>query len=306
MEVAIVRTMNRNTAIGILLLAACSLVVWALRTGTLRAPGSGCDVTIAAVVAAIPQEITAAPQDDPGANGYGSISGRIIFEGDVPALPVLVRAGDRNLKPEDRQICASDEIPDESLVIDEKTRGIANVFVYLPKATRGIHPKLRKSEKQQVLSNIKGCRVFPHALFARTDQKIVVRMEDDIVHNVQALTRRNDSFGKAITARELHRELKFQYARAEPRPFPVVCDLHSWMSAYWLVLDHPYAAISDSQGRFAIADLPAGEYSLHVWHERAGDMQRELAVTIKAGETNDLAMLRVPAEKFADPPRLKR
>src|SRR5262249_30176624 len=126
----------------------------------------------------------AAKRDDPGAKGYGSISGRVVLVGEIPVLPVLVRAGDNRLKSEDRATCAREDIPDECLLVEEKTRGIANVFVYLPEATRGIHPKLEMSEEREVVCDIKGCRYTPRAVFARTDQVVVVHILDNIVHNV--------------------------------------------------------------------------------------------------------------------------
>jgi plastocyanin len=49
----------------------------------------------------------------------------------------------------------------------------------------------------------------------------------------------------------------------------VFCNIHSTMSAVIVVLKTPYFAVSDDSGHFAIAGVPAGEYRLHVYHERA-------------------------------------
>jgi plastocyanin len=58
----------------------------------------------------------------------------------------------------------------------------------------------------------------------------------------------------------------------------VFCNIHSTMSAVIVVLNTPYFAVSDDSGNFTIADVPAGEYRLRVYHERA------LPQTLKALE----------------------
>ena len=50
-------------------------------------------------------------------------------------------------------------------------------------------------------------------------------------------------------------------------PVPVFCDIHSHMSAYILVFSHPFFAVSETDGRYVIANVPAGGYTLRVWSE---------------------------------------
>lgn len=54
----------------------------------------------------------------------------------------------------------------------------------------------------------------------------------------------------------------------------VFCNIHSGMSAVIVVLNTPYFAVSDSAGSFVIPNVPAGDYVLHLYHERA--LQKEL------------------------------
>jgi hypothetical protein len=44
------------------------------------------------------------------------------------------------------------------------------------------------------------------------------------------------------------------------------------MNIYVAVLDHPYFAVSGSDGRFEMAGVPAGRQSIEVWHERYGPL----------------------------------
>jgi plastocyanin len=49
----------------------------------------------------------------------------------------------------------------------------------------------------------------------------------------------------------------------------VFCNIHSTMSAIIVVAPTPWYAVTSRSGRFTIANVPPGEYQLHVFHERA-------------------------------------
>jgi plastocyanin len=49
----------------------------------------------------------------------------------------------------------------------------------------------------------------------------------------------------------------------------IFCNIHPSMSALVVVLDSPYFATTGKDGHFAIPNVPAGQYRLHVLHERA-------------------------------------
>jgi plastocyanin len=51
----------------------------------------------------------------------------------------------------------------------------------------------------------------------------------------------------------------------------VFCNIHPSMSAVIVVLKSPYFSTSSKMGVFRIADVPAGSYRMHVFHERAGE-----------------------------------
>jgi plastocyanin len=45
------------------------------------------------------------------------------------------------------------------------------------------------------------------------------------------------------------------------------CNIHDWMSGIILVLPSPHFSVTDSEGRFVMEGLPAGDYTLVAWHE---------------------------------------
>ena len=49
----------------------------------------------------------------------------------------------------------------------------------------------------------------------------------------------------------------------------VFCNIHASMSAVIAVLDTPYFDVTGASGEFKIADVPAGQYKLRIFHERA-------------------------------------
>ena len=50
----------------------------------------------------------------------------------------------------------------------------------------------------------------------------------------------------------------------------ILCNVHSDMSAYIMVVDTPYHAMTDKNGRFHISNVPPGTYTLRAWHESGG------------------------------------
>lgn len=234
-----------------------------------------------------------------GEAGYGSLSGQYVLDGDVPTPPVLVTKGDATVK--DAAVCAGADIPSDELVVDPETKGIAHIFIYLPKAA-SVHPKLKESAEKEVVFDQKGCRFIPHALFARTDQTVLVKSGDNCAHNTHTNPLRGQAVNFLLPPNE-RKGTEVQNKIPETLPMKVNCDIHPWMKAYWLVLDHPYAAVTDSKGKFKIADLPAGDYEFRVWQEKSGWVsgpKAPLKVTITSGKNTEIGTVKVPAEKFKD------
>jgi hypothetical protein len=60
---------------------------------------------------------------------------------------------------------------------------------------------------------------------------------------------------------------------------PLQCDVHGWMKAYVGVVEHPYFAVSVSDGSFTISGLPDGTYTIEAWHETLGTQTAEVTVS---------------------------
>jgi hypothetical protein len=225
--------------------------------------------------------------------GYGTFKGTIKYDGAIPKRDPVVAKGDPAAR--DAAVCAAADVPDESLVVDPKSKGIQNVFVYLKKATT-IHPDLKKSAQPDVTFDQKGCRFLPHALIVRTDQTVKVLSGDAIAHNTRVNTINNTPNSVVIGAND-RKGVPFKETKPESLPTQVKCDFHGWMTAYWLILDHPYAAVTDKDGKFTIDKLPAGEYQFVIWQEQVGYLNRAYKVTITSNKTTE-ADLKFGPDKF--------
>jgi len=231
------------------------------------------------------------------AAGYGDVVGQVIIDGDAPTLPLKVKKGDAGVK--DPSCCAAQDIENDELVVNSKNKGVKNVFVYLKTVDKAsIHESLRKSKDAQVVFDQKGCKFEPHALVLRSDQEVVVKSDDPIQHNTHTYPFLNQPQNTLIGANERGGVTFPKHAQKEKLPFEVKCDIHPWMRAWWLVVDHPYATITDADGKFKLEKLPEGEHKLVIWQEKVGYVEKELAITVKANSQTDLKQVKLPAAKI--------
>ena len=232
----------------------------------------------------------AATADTPtAAGGVGDLVGQIVFDGAPPALVPLIAQG---ADVKDKATCSAMEVPDETLVVDGETKGVQNVFVFLEKPPAGAAPV--PVPEKQIFDQV-GCKFIPHVMLVRTKSPLLVLSEDPIGHNTHTYPSRNSSFNGAISAND-RKGVAITYTQPEREPFKVTCDVHPWMSAYHLPLDHGYAAVTDAKGQFVIKGLPAGSHTFKVWHETGKLLERGYKVTIKAGENP--VELKYAAAKF--------
>ncbi len=237
------------------------------------------------------------------AAGTGTVTGQFTLEGEIPKLAPVVKEGDASVK--NAEVCAKQNIPDDSLVVDSASKGIANIFVYLQKPPADMPADAKESKEKIVKFDQKGCRFIPHALILRTDQSIEILSDDPIAHNTHVYPIRQDGKNQVLAPNDRSGNVKWEFSQAEKMPTTVKCDIHSWMEARWLIIDHPYAAITDKDGRFKIENVPSGEHNFMIWHERAGWVfgatKRSMPVTVEAGKTTQLgngAAIAVPVANF--------
>lgn len=126
------------------------------------------------------------------------------------------------------------------------------------------------------------CEYHPYMQIIRTGVPLKVKNSDPILHNIQATQDQATIFNQA----QPFQGLEFDNTIDKVGPVIIQCNAHSWMEAYLWATDHPYAAITDEDGKFSLTDIPPGDYTLVVWHPFLGEQATK--VTIKAGEATQV------------------
>jgi len=194
----------------------------------------------------------------------GTINGVVTLSAKAPAEAAI--------KVTKNQDYCGQTIPDPAYTVDAGG-GLANVIVYLKDIARG---KAAPSEPL-ALFNTK-CMFSPRAQGAMVNERVKISSDDMVLHNTHAQ--------KAETnATIFNVALPFKgFSLTKPLPsmpmmIKVKCDAHEWMHAWIMELDHPYYATTGADGHFTIKDVPAGIYTLAVWHELAGEQTASVVVT---------------------------
>jgi hypothetical protein len=192
----------------------------------------------------------------PAASG-ATIRGTVRLRGEAPAPAFQPVDKDQN-------VCGA-QVPVTRLALGADA-GVAHAFVFLENApaTGGVKPRESVAVEQS------RCEYGPRALTVPSGTRLDIANDDPILHNVHA--RRLTASGLE-TIFNIAQPIRGQRTVVDPpltSPGIVAlsCEAgHPWMSAYVLVADHPYTAVTDADGRFAITNVPAGTYRIRMWHE---------------------------------------
>jgi plastocyanin len=214
---------------------------------------------------------TRAPEAAPAAPiaNAATLTGEVLFTGTAPQPTEI----DMSEEP----TCAEkhDGAPlSEGVVVDNGR--LQNVFVYVRDGLTGEHV----APAERVVIDQDGCIYTPHVAGVQTGQELVFRNSDGLLHNIKATPSANRVFN---ISQPTNMESARTFSTHEVM-IPIECNVHSWMSAYVGVLDHPYFAVSGSDGAFSIGNLPPGTYTIEAWHEEYGTQTQEVTLGPDATE----------------------
>jgi hypothetical protein len=170
------------------------------------------------------------------------------------------------------------KVPTTRFYVVGDNGALADVVVSL----QGISGKSAGASAPPVTLDQKGCEYIPSILAVQTDQKIIIKNSDPVLHNVHDVPAA-DSGNKEKNEAQLPGGADLTFSFPKPEMFlKFKCDVHQWMFAWVSVFDHPYFALSAKDGTFKIANVPPGKYKIQAAHRKAGTVSQEIEV--KEGE----------------------
>jgi len=203
------------------------------------------------------------------AAGSSTIAGMVMFEG-TPTAATSIDMSDEPTCLE--KYGDASPMTEEAVVADGH---MANVFVYVKE---GLSGEFGASSAPVVLDQ-NGCRYVPHVIGIMAGADLTIQNSDGLLHNINTQSTANRSFNVS-QPRSMESTKSF---KAQEIMIPVKCDVHGWMTAYIGVVDHPYFAVTGTDGMYSIPNLPAGDYVMEAWHEVYG--VQTMQVTVADQET---------------------
>lgn len=170
----------------------------------------------------------------------------------------------------DPNVCGQ-TVPDESVVVDGSGH-LSNVIVMVP----GVKAQ---QPAEAPFANEK-CRFTPHIAFMRPNGTVKMTSKDATLHTMHAAA----ADGKAFFNISIPMP-NMTLSRPVDKPGVVTlsCSTHTWMRGYLHVTDE-MGAVTGTDGKFRLDGVPAGSYTLKIWHE-ALKVAAPIKVTVKEGET---------------------
>jgi len=162
--------------------------------------------------------------------------------------------------------------------------GVADVrrgLVYLDVAPRSAFDE---REPGRAVMDQRNETFLPRLLAVQTGTTVDFPNSDFTFHNVFSLSRaRRFDLGRYAAGKS--KSVRFD----RPGVVRVFCDIHSHMSAFVVVFNHPYFKVTDADGRFRIDQVPPGTYAVIGWYE--GEARAQRSVTVTAGTVTDLELV---------------
>ena len=213
-------------------------------------------------------------------NGPSSISGTVRLVGPPPSIPTV--------SPQmDFDVCGSVARPTQSLLLGSN-QAVRNVIVYLAGYAQST---ANNGTNNAIVVDQRDCEFVPRIQIARSGVPLILKNSDPILYvvRIDLLSSTNGPRTLLKTATPYAGyEKTYQLANfREPTLLQLTSgNGHGWMAAYIAVLPHPWAALTDENGRFTLRNVPAGAHKIYAWHEALGTLVHEIHLN---GEVNTTA-----------------
>jgi plastocyanin len=173
-------------------------------------------------------------------------------------------------------------------VVPKKAKYRANAVVYID----SIPGKTFEPPDAPVLIDQKGLKFHPHVLPILSGTTVEFLNSDEVLHNVFTPDKVGDKFNLGSWPKGEKKSHTFSTSCEKACEAVMLCNVHPEMEAYVVILNNPYFAVTDEEGQFVIENVPAGEYTLHTWHERLKESTQKITVG-----ASDTVAVEIPLKK---------
>jgi plastocyanin len=163
-----------------------------------------------------------------------------------------------------------------------KAKGVkhnGNAIIYIEKiAGKDFTPPKEHATMDQIKMEF-----LPHVLPVLVGTTVDFLNNDDVLHNVNCPDQCAEKFNLGTWPKGQVHSYTFKKAGCAPA---ILCNIHPEMEAYVFVTETPYFSVSEKDGSYSIKNVPAGTYTLNIWHEKL----KGQAVSVDVPEKGDVTI----------------
>jgi plastocyanin len=149
----------------------------------------------------------------------------------------------------------------EGTVTAKGTRDARDAVIYVDK----IPDKTFAPPKEHAKMDQKNMVFIPHVLPILAGTAVDFLNSDDVLHNVFTPDKCAMKFNLGTWPKGQSRSFTFKQVDCAA---VMLCNVHPEMEAFVVASPTPYFAKTGADGKFKIEGVPAGSYTLQIWHEK--------------------------------------
>lgn len=163
-------------------------------------------------------------------------------------------------------------------------RNARNVVVYVDAM-----PGEFKPPQEHAVLDQKNMAFIPHVLPIVAGTTVDFLNNDNVLHNVFTSKECAEKFNLGTWGKGKSRSYQFKNPGCRAI---LLCKPHPQMEGWVVVLQNPYFFKTGKKGAFVIENVPAGTYTLNVWHKKAKGPSQEVTVAQDGEVVVDFMMKR--------------
>ena len=158
----------------------------------------------------------------------------------------------------------------------------ADVVVYVQQVP-GTYPPAKRVDMDQ-----RKFQFIPHVLPVLAGTTVRFLNSDPTPHNV--FSPDNEKYNLGTWPQGQTKDYAFTKCAKPPCVYTQLCRVHPEMEAFVVVLQNPFFAVTDREGRYEIQNVPPGSYTLGVWHAKVKAQPKPVTVDEARSATVDFAL----------------